>query len=648
MGTSPLMSLGIRAMAANYAAMQTTGHNIANANVAGYSRQTAVLATSQGQFTGAGFFGKGVDVTTVTRAHDDFLTRETVNAKSLAAMDASRLDSLKRLEQVFQPGESGLGYASTELFNAMVDLSSRPADLATRQVVLARASDMATRFSEAGSSLDQIQSTVTADMNATVAEVNQIAKDIANANEQIASLQGSGQPANDLLDERDRLVGRLAEKVQVSTVLASDGRVAIFVGGGQRLVLGSKVTEMVVVTNSADPSRSALALRESSGLLPIDDAVIGGGSLAGLLRFQNQDLTAGRNLVGQLAASVGKAVNAQQERGLTLLGTSGSALFNLGPQRALSNAANDRSLPMGSVTLQRPPPELPPDPSQLQASDYDLRESTTEPGRWALTRLSDGLLRNIDSGDIVDGMQIDISDAKPGDSFLLQPVSRAANGMRLSITNPLDVAASSPLLATAAAGNTGTGSVGELVVTAWPQPFPGMDETLTFTRLLPPVIDGGKSYDYSYSSSLGGATLWNTGEPVVGSNGYTLQLNGVPGDGAAFDVQPMPANALVGSNGNARALLALRDAPIVGGRTVVDTWSQSMADMGVRVQSAQSTSTISSAVATQAEQTRSGQDGVSLDEEAAQLIQYQQSYQAAAKVLQVAQSLFDTLLQVTS
>ena len=646
MGSSPLMSLGVRAMAANYAAMQTTGHNIANANTPGYSRQQAILATSQGQFTGSGFFGRGVDVVSVSRSHNEFLTRESANSQSLAAMDATRLSQLGRLENIFKTGESGLGYAATELFNAMVDLSSRPSDLATRQVVLARASDMAARFSEAGVTLDQTQAAVTSDLKSTVAEVNQLTKSIAVANQRIAALRGSGQPANDVLDERDRLISQLSERIQVTRIEADDGTVGLFISGGQRLVLGGSSTDLMVVPSDTDSSRSALAMREGVTTRRIDDAGLGGGTMAGLLRFQNSDLVQARNLVGQMAAAVGGAVNAQQLRGLSLQQPIGSApsqaMFSLGPQQALPQSGNVRdpntNLPIGSVTLSIT------NPAALVASDYGLRESASSPGSWDLRRLSDGLVRPVNSGDVVDGMQIVITNAQAGDRFLLQPVARAANGMRALLGSPLDIAAASPLMATPASANTGTAATGDLVVTATPLPFPGSSEELRFSRLTPPV----NGMDYEYVSSItGAATPWRTGLPVVGANGYTLQLSGVPADGDVINIAPTPATSLASNNGNARALLALRDGLIVGGRTMTDSWSQSLADMGVRVQSAESSASISAAVATQTEQVRSGQDGVNLDEEAARLIQYQQSYQAAAKVLQVAQSLFDTLLQAT-
>ena len=203
----------------------------------------------------------------------------------------------------------------------------------------------------------------------------------------------------------------------------------------------------------------------------------------------------------------------------------------------------------------------------------------------------------------------------------------------------------SPLVATTATANTGTASVSDLTVTTSPLPFAGSSETISFARLSPPV----NGFDYEYTSSITGTPVpWNTGQPVVGANGFSLQISGVPGDGDTISIDPTPASAIASNNGNARSLLALRDAAIVDGKSATDSWSHTLADVGVRVQSAQSAADISSAMATQAEEIRSGETGVNLDEEAARLIQFQQSYQAAAKVLQIAQSVFDTLLQTAA
>ena len=648
MSGSSLMMLGIKAMAANYAALQTTGHNIANANVDGYSRQRAELSTAAGQYTGAGFFGKGVDVTTVTRAHDQFLTREASSARSLASMDATRLALLQRMETVFQPGVNGLGHAATQLMDAMSDLSSNPADLATRRVVLARATDLAARFSEAGGALDLTQANATADLRVMVTEVNALARSIAQTNQKIAEVVGRGQPANDLLDERDRLISQLSDKVQVTRMDASDGTTAVFMAGGQRLVLGSTAAQLSVVQDATDPRRSAVALREGPLTRVLSETEMGGGGIAGLLRFQNQDLVAGRNLIGQLAAAIGGAINTQQMRGVNLQPPPGSvpssALFGIGAPEARANTANARD---GAGNLMAGIQLTVTDSAALQASDYDLREDPAAPGTWRLTRLSDGQATAVVDGDVVDGMQINfVGVPQAGDKFLLQPVARAANTMSVLLGNPLDLAAASPLVASTSPANVGTAGVVSLTITAGPLPVPGATVQVDF------ISDVGdynwQMLDAANNVLASGNGVWVAGQPIPPAgtdiNGFSLMLNGVPRNGDIVTIAPTPASALSSNNGNALALTALRDAAIAGGHTATDQWALALSDVGVRVQSGDTASEISTAVARQAELLRSADAGVNLDEEAARLIQFQQSYQAAAKVLQVAQSIFDSLL----
>ena len=171
MGTGALSSLGVRALAASYSQLQTTGHNISNANTPGYSRQEAQLQTAGGQFTGAGFFGRGVDVTTVARAHDDFLTREAALSKAQASFDTARSEQLQRLEKVFTTGETGLGYTAAQFFSAFADIANKPQDESARQVALSQAGQLASRFNAAAEQLDDLQAGITADLKASVAQV---------------------------------------------------------------------------------------------------------------------------------------------------------------------------------------------------------------------------------------------------------------------------------------------------------------------------------------------------------------------------------------------------------------------------------------------------------------------------------------------
>jgi flagellar hook-associated protein 1 FlgK len=646
MSTS-LLSLGTRAMFANYAALQTTGNNISNASTPGYSRQQVELASAGGQQTGAGFFGRGVDVASVTRSHDAFLTREATTSRAISSGDATRQTQLERLEQLFGTGEAGLGYAAGELLNAFVDVASKPQDLSARQVVLGRADELAARFRDAGGQLDALQAGVAGDLKSAVASINSLAQRIAQVNDQIAKVSGSGQPPNDLLDQRDSLIGQLADFVQVTTVPADDGSVNVFVAGGQRLVLGANAAQFAAVADPYDPSRLHVAMQDGSAQRILPDASFGGGSVAGLLRFQGEDLVSARNLLGQMASALASSVNQQQSFGLDLKqpAASGGPMFALGAAQALPASTNTGA---SSVSLSVT------DARQLQASDYELRpDPSGAAGSYQLTRLSDGKVSLIASGDTVDGMRIDVAAPAPAaaDRFLLRPVGNALGGMQRVLDDPRGIAAASPVTATLGAGNTGTASVAALGVTSSAYD-PALKASIAFTS-------AGGDYDWELRDAgnavvASGSATWSAGQPIT-LNGFALQLDGVPasGDSIAIERTAYPA----ANNGNALALAALREqkmvglqsvgTQLVGGESITDAYASALASVGVRVQGAKAAADTSHGVAAAAESARANSAGVNLDEEAARLMQYQQSYQAAAKVLQVAQSIFDSLLEAT-
>jgi flagellar hook-associated protein 1 len=642
MSASPLLSIGTRAMFANYAALQTIGHNIANANTEGYSRQQVELATAQGQFTGAGFFGKGVDVAAVTRSHNAFLTREAATASSQAAADGARLEQLQRLETVFPPGEAGLGHAASALLNAVVDLASRPQDLSTRQVVLARAQDMAQRYAAAGAQIDTLQDGVVQDLQVAVASVNRLTQGIATVNEQIARFSGSGQTPNDLLDQRDQLVAELSEYMQVTTLPADDGTLGVFVAGGQRLVLGTQATKLAFASDEFDTTRGAIAVNDAGSVRTLPSSLLAGGRIGGLLRFQNEDLADARAAIGRMAAAVSTRVNEQQALGVDLRTPpgSGAPLFDVGAPLALAAQSNARDVAgnfIGSVSMTIA------DETALQASEYTLEPDAATPGQFVLTRRADGLVRSIASGDTVDGLVINVSAAAAGDRFLLQPVSRAAVNMRRVLDDPRGLAAASPLQAERGNGNTGTATIASLAVVD-PAADPQQTASITFTSATGNY--GWELRDRTSNALLSsGSGTWQPGQAIA-LNGFELRLDGVPASGDAFTVsQTQYPNV---SNGNALAFAALRDATFIGGESITDAYASVMAGVGVSVQGARTAADASGAVAAQARDRVSAETGVNLDEEAARLIQFQQSYQAAAKVLQVAQSVFDTLLQTTS
>ncbi|MEY2894037.1 MAG: flagellar hook-associated protein [Pseudomonadota bacterium] len=541
-----LMSLGSSALYASYASLQATSNNIANANTDGYSRQTARLSTTSGQQSGAGFFGRGVAVQTVARDHDELLTREVANSGSLAAMDAARSSQLQRLEEVFQMGEKGLGYSADALFNAFGDVASQPSDASARQVVLSKATELVQRFNAAGSAIESLQAGVTLELKAAVQPINDMAQRVATLNSTIVSALGSGHDPNDLLDQRDELVRQISASIQVTTVESADGSMSVFLGGGQRLVQGSEVSQVVALQDPHDPSIVRVGVSDSGGVRMLPDDMITGGTVAGLLRFQNEDLVDARNMLGQMAVGIANALNTQQGLGTDTAGAAGQPIFEVDAPRVM---------PLQSgVTLSIS------DPALVKASSYELKFNAqlSAPRQYTLTRQPEGsAVKAADGqnawpaadGSWPDGLTVNTSSWSPanGDSVLLQPLALAASTIKVR--------------------------------------------------------------------------------------------SGIqPGDIAA-------ANAS-GANGNANALLALRSAKIVGGENTTDAYASILANIGVRVQNATSLATQSASVASAATARNSSATEVNLDDEAARLIQFQQSYQAAAKVLQTAQSLFDTLLQI--
>lgn len=635
-------------MFANSAVLDTIANNISNANTEGYSRQQVELATEDGRFTGAGFFGRGVRIATVSRTSDPYLAREANATASTASSDQTRLDKLQQLEKIFPLGESGIGYSAGEMLNAFVDVANQPQDLAARQVVLSKAEDVASRMRAADSQLSSLQEGVNSDLRNTVTQVNSIAKSIADINQKIASVKGVGHSPNDLLDQRDTLVKQLNQLIQVSTVEADDGTLSVFIGGGQRLVLSNTAEKLVVGTDEFDSSKSKLLLSDVGINRPVNESLIVGGSIAGLLKVQNEDIPQARALLGQMATALAWRVNQQQALGQDL-GTppgSGAAIFNVGSPQVLPSNKNTSSLSSPPVSLSIV------DGRELQASDYSLVPDPAVAGQYTLTRKSDGLVTSVTDGSVVDGFQINITGTVDADDqFELRPSSAAAGLMQRVLDKPTGIAAASPFTATLDAANKGSATVGSLRMVSTPDaslpPLNGAGLNIVFTSA---------TGDYELQSPLGSAVAtgtWQSGTPIS-YNGFELKLNGVPANG---DVIHVDNTTYPGSNnGNALSMLALRDEDLVGrrndgagstapGATITNAYSQIIGAIGVQVQGAQTQASISATLASNAQEILTSKTGVNLDEEAARLIQFQQSYQASAKILQIAQTIFDTLLE---
>ena len=657
-----LLNVGSRALLANQAALQTAGHNIANVSTPGYSRQTVVLQTVQGQFTGGGYIGKGVDVQTIQRNHSELLTRQSTAASAVDAGDTVRMDRLRQLQEVFSGGASGIGASINDMMNALSDVVSAPTDLTARSVALTRMDETAARMRDASQRLDEIGYTVAEQLKGSMVAVNSLAKNIAGINEQIARAKGNGQPANDLLDQRDQLIRELNQHIQTSQVAADDGTVSVFVAGSQPLVLGNQAATLSIddpIDFGAGSGKKVLSFLApgSSTKVELNESMLGGGQVAGLLRFQNNDLAEGRNLLGRMAIAISESMNTQNRLGLTLNGQPGENLFapiSLG--NATPSNFNTSTATMALTVA---------DPTALQASSYTVSFTAGDAG--SVTRHSDGKVFNFtDAASMANvfasqGLGITLSGPpNSGDRFMINSLQGAAAELQALQYSPTDLAAANPVNAAMGAANAGTLQLASLKATGEPAGLvlpPNANPAA-----LPPIaggiqlqFNGGPPTTYDVlnrgtnpPTTVAAAQPYTSGQPI-NFNGWQITLQGAPKSGDTVTVgnatDSQYGDWYKRDTGNASALMALRDVPMFDNATLADGFASAMAQVGTRTQSAQFAAELSSSIAANLERDRTAVAGVNLDEEAARLIQYQQAYQASAKMIQIAQNIFDTLIQ---
>ena len=608
---SSLLNVGARALLANQVALSTTGHNLANAGTAGYSRQSATMSQVSGQYTGSGYIGRGVQVTTIERAHSEFLTRQASVAGAVASMDVTRATQLGSLEDIFQGGTSGLGASVSDMLNAFTDVASTPGDITARDVVLTRADEMATRFRNAEAQLDELQTGINTQLADSVKTVNSLATRIASLNELISRSSGTGQSPNDLLDQRDQTMRELNQHVKTSTVTADDGTLGVFIGS-QALVLGTSTSTLAVGPVPGGDGTRQLTLTRGVLTAAIDESTLSGGSVAGLMRFQNTDLAEARNGLGRMALTIATEVNAQNRLGLDLDGKPGANVFApIALPDALPAAVNTGNGMVGATVT---------DASALVASSYRIEFGAN--GSVTVTRASDGKLSSL-TGPMpvtIDGLKLDLTAgtaAAPGDSFVLKPYAVAAGNMSMAMGSPRGLAAASPVEARAGAANAGSVSVGGLAATSNDANL-GASVTLTF--------NAAGTFDVAGAGTGNPTGVSYVAGQAIGYNGWSLKLNGTPKAGDTVTVQAATPGYAGLNAGNAKALLNLRDKPVFEGASMVDGYAGLMTQVGVRSQSAQYAAKVSGAIASSLETERTSVSGVNLDEEAARLLQYQQAY----------------------
>jgi flagellar hook-associated protein 1 FlgK len=621
-----MLSTAVSALQAYRRGLDATSHNIANVGTEGYSRQRIQSGTREAQPYGNGWVGSGVNVTSIERVYDQFVAMQVRSTSSSLERQQSFSALAERVNNLFADSTAGLSATLQKFADSLQGVASAPSSIAARQVMLSEAEALAAQMADYDTQLAGLADELNQRVVAGVNEVNAFASALADLNEQIVTATGrTGQPPNDLLDQRDLLIDRLSAKVSVSTVPQDDGALNVFIGTGQPLVLGNKASALSAPADPFDASRVQVALRTPAGSVDITRNVTG-GELGGLLDFRDEMLDPARNSLGQMAVGLADLVNSRQLAGMDLSGRMGTPLFDVGAVGVLPNALNAGAAAIDVTRV---------DTTQLTTADYVLERAG---GAWTLRRSDTGatvpMTGTGTAADplVADGLSIVAgAGAVNGDRYLLRPTRDAGVGMRVLFSDPTRLAAALPVIASAATANTSAARPGDLTVLDPANPALRTAVTITF-----PTAG-------TYSVNGGAAVAYVPGTPIA-VNGWSLELDGAPNAGDAFTVGNNATG--VGDNRNFLGLSSALNAPHLDGGTVSlnGAIGRFIAGVGVQTRQAQVSRDALEIVQRDSIAARESVSGVNLDEEAANLIRYQQAYQAAAQVVQVANAAFDSLL----
>jgi flagellar hook-associated protein 1 FlgK len=624
-----LLSTGLSGLLAFRRALDTTGHNIANANTDGYSRQRVEFATREATQLGSGYLGNGVKVVSVRRSFDEFLTTQMRGSASGLERLQAFASQADRINNLFSDGANGLAASLQKFSNAVQGASSNPSSLAARQVLLGESRNLADRFKYYDSQLRSIENDNNSRLTSEISEVSALAAGIAQLNGEIVrGTNGTGQSPNDLLDQRDKLLEKLSSKLSVQVVPQDGGAVNVFVGKGQALVLGSTANDLVPGTDPFDNGRPVVALRNAQNTVDITNA-ISGGSIGGLLDFRTQMLDPARAKLGRIAVGLADTVNAQHRAGMDLRGAPGTDLFSVGgavAQIASTNTGN------AVVTVART------DANALTGSDYILELNGSAYQLRDTT--NNTIIPTTGTGTAADplraqGISIAISGSMAaGDRFTIRPTREAIVGLNLLIQDPANLAIACPIRTSAAAANTGSGVITAGVVTDPANAQLRSAVNIQFTSANTYSVNGSGSLAYTPGST-------------ISLNGWQVQISGAPATGDQFTVSDN-INGL-GDNRNGQLLAAALDSKslALGSASVNSSAAALVGEVGVTTNQADTSRDIQQALHQENVAAKENVSGVNLDEEAAQLLRFQQAYQALTQVIKTAGVLFDTLLAAT-
>jgi len=621
---SNAIGISLTALQALQQAIAVTSNNVANANTPGYDVESINLTSAAPQSNGSVTVGAGVDVAGVTRAFSQAETNQLNTSQSALGSLNAQQNYTTQIDNLFGTTANGLTTALQTYFSGWSNVADNPTSTAARQALLGDAQALASSFQSSSTQLNALNADVNTRITGDVTQINADAQSIAQLNQQIVAGSAGGQTPNTLLDQRDQLVSGLSQLVGVTTTANQDGSINVFIGNGQPLVLENSTTTLATVPdqfNASELQISSSALNGNS-----ISGSITSGDLGGLLQARSQIINPALNQLGQIATALSQSANAQQNSGLDLNGNFGANLFSIGGPTATASSSNtDATTASVSVSSLK---ALTPDNYLLAFNNgaFTLTDTTTG-GNVALTGA--GTAASPLTGA---GLSIVLSGAPAaGDQFLIQPTVQAASTIKVAITDPAQIAAAGAIQTSASDSNTGKATIAPGTVLDAANPALLQTATIQFTSPTTFSVNGAGSFTYASGAN-------------ISLNGWQTQITGTPATGDVFTVQSNAGGT--GDNTNATSGANLQSQGVLDGGSVSISGAVSglVTAIGTQAQQVNTAQTAQTAVNSSAQAAVQSTSGVNLDEEAANLLQWQQAFQASAQVLTTAESLFTTLI----
>lgn len=630
-----IFSIGLSGLNAAQNALHTTSNNISNVYTPGYNRELTILG--EGGATG------GVRVNDVQRQFNQYVANQLNAANSSFSALTAYQNQVSQIDNLLADREAGLAPLMQNFFSALEDLAGAPSDPAARQGVLGAADTLSAQFRSFDRYLQDMQEGINGQIKDEVTQINNLTEQVAHLNREIALARArTGEAPNSLLNQRDHAIAELSERLDVRVDIQDGKTYNISLPNGQPLVSGTNQYKLEAVASSNDPQRIVLGYRDSNGVVaPLNESAVRGGTLGGLMQFRSETLDKTQNQIGQLAVSLAAGFNEQHRQGRDLNGEQGEDFFAIGQPQAYVNDRNSGSAEIAATRFG--------DLDDLRATDYTVRvtDSSTSPPTLEVIRKDNGQVvdhtLDEDTGELSFGGVVitfdNLDGMQNGDRFEVQPVRRAAASME-TLINDLDKIAAASFVQTDGDMSVSGVSVAE--------------------GALQNVPEDGYVFSLNAEGSLdvsGGAIVQRNGEDFDPATDTINAGDVLTIDGVSFTVDALPATGDdpvtftlgaargTGDNRNALALQGLQDVSLVGGTsTVSQAYGSMVSDVGNRTNIVQVNLAAQQGLTEQLKAVQQSESGVNLDEEAANLIRYQQYYQANARVIDIGSSLLDTIL----